>query len=87
MKRPKMSGQCCGNCKWLDAMNMSITNHKPPRWKPGSVGECKWPALSVKLPISITYYADRDLRQRCPMWPHNTGCLTWEPMEELDEKK
>lgn len=83
MTRPKMSGQCCGNCKWLDISDYSLTGGKRLRWKRDAGGYCVWPQPQLVLPISITStcaFRQEYGRSHCRV--SDTGCPTWEPMEE-----
>ena len=83
MIRPKMSGQCCGNCKWMKVNENNLTHHNPPRWRSkNGVGECSWPLPLTVLPLSITTaHALMGARRRW-MAVTETGCPTWEACEE-----
>lgn len=79
MNRPKMNGECCGNCKWLAITNFSMTNHNPPRWKTDAGAQCKWPQPNMVLALSITRaYGFREEFPRSFCHVEQTGCPTWE---------
>lgn len=83
MIRPKMKGQCCGNCRWLKITGYSLTGHIKPRWKSDAGGPCVWPQPEIILPSSITqaHGFQREYgRNYCQVTL--TGCPTWEPIEE-----
>lgn len=87
MTRPKMQGQCCGNCKWLEINPSNLTNHEPPRWRSkNGVGECAWPVPIGSLPLSITRsHGYITGLARTWMLATETGCPTWEAYEQEAE--